>query len=209
MARVKMLINGTAKTVMSADLEKQGERSIDQIKVMLPANVGIDINDKLLYLQDFADLNNLSAIYNFQQSVKDESGNANHGTGTDITYGSDKWDGYGAIFNGTTGKITIPDNNALDLSAQFDIFIWARWSNTASGSLFSRSPLKINVNATTAGDVKVILDSDTITSSSAGYNDNEWHLIEVKRDSDNLVTLKIDNVSKGTASSTEDLSASS
>ena len=84
-----MLINGTAKTVMSADLEKQGERSIDQIKVMLPANVGIDINDKLLYLQDFADLNNLSAIYNFQQSVKDESGNANHGTGTDITYGSD------------------------------------------------------------------------------------------------------------------------
>ena len=209
MARVKMLINGTAKTVMSADLEKQGERSIDQIKVMLPANVGIDINDKLLYLQDFADLNNLSAIYNFQQSVKDESGNANHGTGTDITYGSDKWDGYGAIFNGTTGKITIPDNNALDLSAQFDIFIWARWSNTASGSLFSRSPLKINVNATTAGDVKVILDSDTITSSSAGYNDDEWHLIEVKRDSDNLVTLKIDNVSKGTVSSTEDLSASS
>ena len=208
MARVKLFINGVTKTLLSADLEKSGERAIDQIKMMLPANVSVEVNDKILYIQDFIDLGNLNALYNFQSSVKDGSGNANHGTATAITYGYDTWDGKSAIFNGTSSKVTIPDDNSIDLSGQFHIFIWAKWTATASGSLFSRSPLKINVNATTAGDVKVILYTDTITSSTAGYNDGEWHLVEIKRDANNLVTLSIDTVSKGTVTSAVDLSAS-
>ena len=208
MARVKLFINGVTKTVLSADLEKSGERAIDQIKMMLPANVGVEVNDKILYVQDFIDLGNLNALYNFQSSVKDGSGNANHGTATAITYGYDTWDGKSAIFNGTSSKVTIPDDNSIDLSGQFHIFIWAKWTATASGSLFSRSPLKINVNATTAGDVKVILNTDTITSATAGYNDGEWHLVEIKRNASNLVTLSIDTVSKGTVTSAVDLSAS-
>tara|TARA_Y100000310_G_scaffold176469_1_gene176595 strand:- start:2467 stop:4470 length:2004 start_codon:yes stop_codon:yes gene_type:complete len=207
MARVKLFINGTQKTVVHASLEKQGDRSIDQLKVMLPANVGVEVNDKILYLQDFVDVYNLSAVYNFQNSVKDESGNLNHGTATDVTFAPDSWDGYGAVFNGTSSKITIPDDNSIDLSGEFHIYIWAKWTSTSSGSLFSRSPLKINVNATTAGDVKVLLNTDAITSSTAGYNDGNWHLVEIKRVG-TLVTLSIDDVSKGTVTSNVDLSAS-
>jgi len=206
MARVKLFINGVAKTILTASLEKSGERAIDQIKMTLPANVGVEVNDKILYVQDFMDLGNLNALYNFQSSVKDGSGNANHGTATSITYGDDTWDGKSAVFNGTSSKVTIPDDNSIDLSGQFHIYIWAKWTATASGSLFSRSPLKINVNATTAGDVKVILNTDTITSSTAGYNDGNFHLVEIKRNASNLVTLSIDTISKGTVTSTVDLS---
>lgn len=208
MARVKLLMNGVVKNVLNATLTKQGERAIDQLKIMLPQNVSVEMNDSILWIQDFMDLGILSAVYNLQASVKDESGNLNHGTATSVTYGTDDWDGYSAIFNGTTSKITIPDDNSLDLSGQFHIFIWAKWTATASGSLLSRSPLKINVNATTAGDVKVILNTDTITSSTAGYNDGNFHLVEIKRNASNLVTLSIDTISKGTVTSTVDLSAS-
>ena len=207
MARVKLFINGTQKTVINTKLEKQGERGIDQIKLMLPANVGVEVNDKLLFVQDFVDVSNLSAVYNFQNSVRDESGNLNHGTATDISFGYDNWDGYSATFNGTSSKVTIPDDNSIDLSGEFHIYIWAKWTSTSSGSLFSRSPLKINVNATTAGDVKVLLNTDAITSSTAGYNDGNWHLVEIKRVG-TLVTLSIDDVSKGTVTSNVDLSAS-
>jgi len=208
MARVKLFINGVTKTILSTSLEKSGERAIDQMKFMLPANVSVEVNDKILYAQDFLDLVNLNALYNFQSSVKDGSGNENHGVATAITYGYDTWDGRSAIFNGTSSKVTIPDDNSIDLSGQFHIFIWAKWTATASGSLFSRSPLKINVNATTAGDVKVILNTDTITSSTAGYNDGDYHLVEIKRNASNLVTLSVDTVSKGTVTSAVDLSAS-
>ena len=208
MARVKLFINGVTKNVLNVSLQKQGERAIDQIKMMLPANVSVEVNDRILWIQDFVDLGNLSAIYNFQASVKDESGNLNHGTATDIVTGTDDWNGHSAIFNGTSSKVTIPDDNSIDLSGEFHIYIWAKWTAIASGSLFSRSPLKINVNATTAGDVKVILNTDTITSSTAGYNDGNFHLVEIKRNASNLVTLSIDTVSKGTVTSTVDLSAS-
>jgi hypothetical protein len=208
MARVKLFMNGVVKNVLNASLTKQGERAIDQLKIVLPQNVGVEMNDKILWIQDFMDLGNLSAIYNLQASVKDESGNLNHGVATSVTYGTDDWDGYSAVFNGSSSKITIPDDDSLDLSGEFHIFIWTKWTATASGSLLSRSPLKINVNATTAGDVKVILNTDTITSATAGYNDGNFHLVEIKRNASNLVTLSIDNVSKGTVTSAVDLSAS-
>ena len=57
----------------------------------------------------------------------------------------------------------------------------------------------IQVNTTTAGDVRARVGATTITSATAGYNDGEWHLIRISRDIDNLVKLSIDAVSKGTA----------
>ena len=35
----------------------------------------------------------------FKWDVKDESGNANHGTASNITYGEDKWYAFAALFN--------------------------------------------------------------------------------------------------------------
>ena len=46
------------------------------------------------------------------------------------------------------------------------------------------------------------LGATSVTSSTAGYNDGEWHMIRVTRDSANLVTLYVDNLSKGTATIT-------
>jgi len=60
----------------------------------------------------------------------------------------------------------------------------------------------IQANAASAGDVRVQVGGNVITSSTAGYNDGEWHLIRVSRNRDNLVTLSIDTLSKGTTTTT-------
>ena len=60
MARVKLFINGVVKTVLYAELEKSGERAIDQIKIQLPPNASADVNDKIHLVQDFLDLKNLN-----------------------------------------------------------------------------------------------------------------------------------------------------
>ena len=70
MARVKLFINGVTKTLLTTSLEKSGERAIDQMKFMLPANVSVDVNDKILYVQDFMNLGNLNALYNFKSSSR-------------------------------------------------------------------------------------------------------------------------------------------
>ena len=201
------------KSILSVSLQKQGERSVDQIKVRFPPNESIGVNDKLLYIQDNVDLANLVAIYNFQGSTKDESGQLNHGTAANVTYGTDKWDGKSATFNGTNAKVTIPDDPqlTLDFPTKFDIVMWLKWTATTSPMyvVSKRSTTSngwaICVNRTTAGDVAFHIGSSVITSSTAGYNDGEWHMVRVKRDAANLVTLYVDNVSKGTMTNSTDL----
>ena len=211
MARVKLFIEGTQATLLTSSLEKQGERGIDQIKVTLPITATVDINDKMLYLQDIVNINGLSALYNFQNSAKDESGNNNHGTVSNTTVGEDSWDGKALVFNGTNAKVTITDNNTLDLSGVFDIYTWVKWTATTSPMyvLSKRSSSSngwaLAVNKTTAGDVAFYIGSNSITSSTAGYNDGEYHLVRVKRDTNNLVTLYVDDVSKGTMTNNTNL----
>tara|TARA_B100001750_G_scaffold124873_1_gene99107 strand:- start:996 stop:3230 length:2235 start_codon:yes stop_codon:yes gene_type:complete len=207
MTKVKILTgsNYTRRTLLRSELSKEGDRAIDQITVDLPKNETVGINDKLYYVQDFVEVDDLSLLLNFQLNVKDESGTFNHGSATAITY-EDEDDFYGkqASFNGSTSFVSIPDNNNLDLSGVFDIFIWAKWSSTAEQYLLSKrsstsNGWAISVNKTTAGSVTFKIGSTNIVSSSAGFNDGEKHLIRVTRDSDNLITLYVDNVSKGTA----------
>ena len=164
------------KSILSVSLQKQGERSVDQIKVRFPPNESIGVNDKLLYIQDNVDLANLVAIYNFQGSTKDESGQLNHGTAANVTYGTDKWDGKSATFNGTNAKVTIPDDPqlTLDFDAKFDMVMWLKWTATTSPMyvVSKRSTTSngwaICVNRTTAGDVAFHIGSSVITSSTAG-----------------------------------------
>ena len=215
MAWIKLFVESdgatTQKSVLSVSLQKQGERSVDQIKIRLPPNESVGVNDKLLYLQDNVDITNLVAIYNFQGGAKDESGQLNHGTTSNITYGTDKWDGKSATFNGTNGKVTITDDNTLDFSAKFDIVMWLKWTATTSPMyvVSKRSATSngwaICVNRTTAGDVAFHIGSSVVTSSTAGYNDGEWHMVRIKRDADNLVTLYVDNTSKGTMTNSTNL----
>ena len=207
---VKLLLDGVSKTPLLCKLKKDGERAIDQISVSVPRNVSVSTNQKLLWLQDYVSLENLSAIYNFQTTVKDESGNSNHGTASNITYGTDKWNGACGIFNGSSSVVTVSDSSSLDFSGLFDIIVWGKWSSTTEQFLLSKRSSTSNgwalsVNKTTAGNVTFKIGSTEITSSSSGYNDGDWHMIRVVRNSSNLITLYVDNISKGTATVSTDL----
>ena len=229
MAFVKLFINSIEKTLYEADLTKEGERAIDQIKLKVPKSVNPAINQELKYLQDMADTKNLIAVYNLQGNVEDEGGYSHHGTATSITYGTDTWDGQSAVFNGSSGNINIPHNSRFDFSGVFDIYVWAKWTSTTTGvyliskriegdvfqdntyqtNVFSTSGdagIAIQANAATAGDVRVLAGGTVITSSTAGFNDDSWHLIRVSRNASNVVTLYVDTVSKGTATVTGTLS---
>ena len=205
-----MILDGSSIIPIRLNLKKEGERAIDQLETELKPFETVETNNTLYYLQDMISLDNLSAIYNFQNTEKDESGNNNHGTATDITYGDGSWDDKIALFNGTSSMISIPDNNTLDLSGKFDIFIWANWSSTTQEYLLSKRSstsdgVAISVNGTTSGDVTVDINGTTITSSTAGYNGTSLVLIRVVRDENNLVTLFINDVSKGSATIAGDL----
>ena len=229
MAFVKLFINSIEKTLYEADLTKEGERAIDQIRLKVPKVVNPVVNQEIKYLQDMADTRNLIAVYNLQGNVEDEGGYSHHGTATSITYGTDTWDGQSAIFNGSSGNINIPNNTRFDFSGKFDIYIWAKWTSTATGmylmskriegdvfqpnvyqndvfTLLADAGLGIQTNAATAGDVRVLAGGSTITSSTAGFNDGNWHLIRVSRNASNIVTLYVDTISRGTATVTGTLS---
>ena len=225
MALTKLILNNVTTPVMWTELTKQGERAIDQFRFRLPSHKSAVVNNTVLYLQDMANLEKLSAIYNFQGIVSDESGNSNDGTATSVTYGTDKWNGKSATFNGTSSRVEVADSTSLAFAGEFDIFVWAKWTATTTGMYLLSKRIEgdvfqpnvyqnnvftaladlgigIQVNAATAGDVRASIGTTSVTSSSAGFNDGEWHLIRVVRDSANLVTLYVDNASKGTATIT-------
>ena len=222
MTFVKLFINSVEETVYESDLTKEGERAIDQIKLKVPKSVNPAINQELKFIQDMVDASDLIAVYNLQGNVEDEGGYSHHGTATSITYGTDTWDGRSAIFNGSSGNINIPHNSRFDFSSDFDIYVWAKWTSTTTGmylmskriegdvfqpnvyqnnvfTALADAGIAIQVNAATAGDVRILAGGTVMTSSTAGFNDGNWHLIRVSRNPSNVVTLHIDNVSRGTA----------
>ena len=228
MAVTKLFINGTEKQLLESDLTKEGERAIDQIRVKIPRDISVDVNQEVKFLQDIADLSTLISVYNFQGNVEDEGGYGHNGTASNITYGTDSWGGKSAIFNGSSGNVNISHNSRFDFSGAFDVYVWAKWTSTTSGMyLLSKraegdvfqdnvyqnnvftatgdNGILIQVNAATAGDVRAQIGGTVITSSSAGFNDGEWHLIRLSRDVDNLVTLSVDTISKGTGTVTGDI----
>ena len=207
----KIVKNRTTELpVLSASLKREGDRGVDQFEFVTTKSTTVAVNDRIELLFDIIPVEGLSAFYGFQGGVKDESTNLNHGTATDITY-QDETDFYGkeSIFNGTSSFVSVSDADTLDLSGVFDIFVWAKWSSTTEQFILSKrssgtNGLALSVNASTTGDVKFYIGSDTITSSSSGFNDGDKHLIRIKRDSDNLVTMYVDDTSVGTVSSTYD-----
>jgi hypothetical protein len=228
-AFVKLFIDSIEKTLYEADLTKEGERAIDQIRLKVPKVVNPEVNQEVKYLQDMVDIGKLIAVYNLQGNVEDEGGYGHDGVATSLTYGTDSWDGQSATFNGSSSQISIPHNTRFDFSGKFDIYIWAKWTATTTGmylmskriegdvfqpnvyqnnvfTALADGGLAIQVNATTAGDVKVLAGGSTITSSTAGFNDGNWHLIRVSRNASNVVTLYVDTLSKGTATITGTMS---
>ena len=75
MALTKLILNNTVRRTLETSLTKQGERAIDQFRFRLPSHKSAVVNNSVIYLQDMANLEKLTAIYNFQGIVSDESGN--------------------------------------------------------------------------------------------------------------------------------------
>jgi len=204
MAIVKLFINSVEKTLYEVDLTKEGERAVDQIRLKVPKAVAVTVNQEIKYLQDIVDISKLIAVYNFQGNAEDEGGYGYDGTTTSLTYGTDSWGGKSAIFNGSSSNVSITHTSRFDFSGTFDVYVWAKWTSTtagmsltskrAAGDVFQDNVYQnnifhnqgdagfiIQVNTTTAGDVRVKVGATIITSSTAGYNDGEWHLIRISR----------------------------
>lgn len=208
---LKILKNRTTEILpLAVTLKKEGERAVDQSEFICRKSDDVNVNDRIEILFDIIPVEGLSAVYTFQGGVKDESTNQNHGTATDITYEDEPdWYGKQASFNGTSSFVSVTDADNLDLSAEFDIFVWAKWSSTTEQFILSKrssgtNGFALSVNASTAGDIKFYIGSDTITSSSSGFNDGDKHLIRIVRNASNLITMYVDNTSVGTVTSSYD-----
>ena len=208
---LKLLKNRTTEyTPFELQLKKEGERAVDQMQFRVRKSDEFSPNDRVEVVFDLVPTEGLSAVYTFQGGVKDESTNQNHGTATSVTYQDEtEYFGKEAVFNGTSSFVTVNDDDDIDLSGQFDILVWAKWSSTTEQFILSKrssgtNGFALSVNASSAGDVKFYIGSDTITSSSAGFNDGLKHLIRIVRDSSNVITMYIDDTSKGTVTSSYD-----
>ena len=203
MSVVKLIVNNVAVNPLEVELKKEGDRAIDQMQFKIANNVSVSANNNVIWMQDYVTLDNLSAIYNLQATSKDESDNDNHGTASNVTYSDGAFDDYCANFNGTNSKIEVPDSDELDFSGKFDIIVWLKWTaTTTSMPILSKRTTATNgwqleVNTSSAGDVSFKIGTATITSSSAGYNDGLYHMVRVTRNENNLITLYVDNTSKG------------
>jgi len=82
MARVKVHVNKVPKTVISTEVTREGERAIDQSKIVMPLGSAICISDEITISQDAVDLDCVVGVYMMQGSVKDESGLGNDAYGS-------------------------------------------------------------------------------------------------------------------------------
>ena len=214
MTQMVLFLNDVKKQLVSAEIIREGDRATDLANIVLPPLVDVFTNDKIILVQDMIPINNLSAIYNFNENLNDESGNLNASTtSVGVTYIDGQWNGKALSFNGTSTYFEVDDATNLNFSGEFEVFIWVKWSSTTKQYLITKRTTSsngfgISVNHTTAGDIAVELGGTTLVSTSAGFNDNSNHLIRVTRDSSNLVTLYVDKVSKGTATISGDLTTS-
>ncbi len=211
MVNVAVFINDVKKSFSQTRITKEGNRAIDEADIVVPPTVDVNTNDKVIIIQDMIPVTNLSAIYNFNENVVDESGHLNTPTASaGLTFIDGQWQGKALSFNGTSTYFEVNDKANLNFNGEFETFIWVKWTSTNKQYLLTKrttssNGLGISVNHTTAGDIALELNGTTLVSSSAGFNDGENHLIRVTRDSSNLVTLYVDKVSKGTATISHNL----
>ena len=212
--------------IINSRVKREGRRAVDTAEILLSGDFTTEQNYDLKYIQDIADVNYLNFIVNYQQSPRDEAGYDiwEHATNGSVTYvkegsGVGKFrNRFVANFNGTsnyieyTNPVTAPlpvssaTPNVIDLSADFDIFVWfkrisgesgdsehclfSKWDNGVSGNgleLFYKVGnfsttndhiiLRVRNNGTTASDII----SANPSSSPVHGSFTVWTLVRVKR----------------------------
>jgi len=74
MPRVKFFINDIERSLIKAEIVREGIRAVDQAVICVPPETPVCASDRIVYVQDMVDLDSNRIIYNFCQTLKDESG---------------------------------------------------------------------------------------------------------------------------------------
>ena len=234
--RIRCYINNKPRQIISAVVEKNGTRAIDNADVTLPRNVAVDKGDVLTYIQDVVTTKYLTGFWNFMNSTRDESGydldgSEASGVETDASY-QDGCDG--KIINFSSGSpsrgVRIDNNSHIDFAGQFDIIIWCNIpfasSNKSAGYLFSKgdsnnyikiSHTAVNSNVSYAklelringGTAVSITGSNVDIAENSTLDSSAFHFIRVKRDENDLVTLAVDGTTEGTATASGNINTGS
>ena len=226
--KVRLYIENKPVQLISSVVEKNGTRAVDAGRFVIPRKFSVNKGDQFQYLQDVISPKYLVGLWNMEHNTRDESGYNIDGdeTTSAIHQGSfdDGADGY-YYKNGSSGRcIKVAHNSHLDFSGQFDIILLlgniTGYPNSTTSYLFGKGTSTNSIElSTTSGssnttpmylklDMKIGGSTTSITGNidvnrnngnvnSGNMQNFRW--IRIKRDSNNLVTLSVDNISHGTA----------
>tara|TARA_R110000765_G_scaffold379734_1_gene470797 strand:- start:57 stop:2093 length:2037 start_codon:yes stop_codon:yes gene_type:complete len=223
----KIATNGSVSArrdqkITASTVSRFGTRTVDQGFFSFPMGTDIDLNYNLKYIQDIVDVTDLSAIYNFQLTVNDESGyDMNPSADLPISrfinpnnsLNNKKFQAqYCLKFtkSSSTDFYEIPHNARLDMTKQFDLYIYCAWSNTLGSYTTDEKAIIFSKYDTTHGGIEVgfihkssgdkRLFVRTLASTgtpveregaglgNTGFGNISPVLIRIKRDENNLVS---------------------
>jgi len=213
--------------ITASTVSRFGTRTVDQGFFSFPMGTDIELNSNLKYIQDIVDVTDLSAIYNFQLTVNDESGyDMNPSADLPISRFVNPNDSlnnkkfqaqYCLKFtkSSSTDFYEIPDNARLDMTKQFDLYIYCDWDNSlGSYTTTNEKAIIFSKYDTTHGGIEVGLinkSSDpqkrlfvrTLGSTgspveregtSQGFINSTPVLIRIKRNENNVVSCYLNGV---------------
>ena len=224
--------------IIKARVKQDGDRAVDSAEFTIPIKDEIKIGDRVKYIQDDVETENLAALWNFNCGTRDESGYRNDGDdGTHTATlsqkdSSEEWTSdvpFVVKVNGASQKITIANQthilanegspitpNVLDFSKQFDIFLRFKDLGFPNNNevVFSKRNATdgIEIGITTSHKPYVDITSSSSTQTITGTTsvDDDYHLVRVRRDAAGLVQLFVDGVEEGTSiTDTADLTVTS
>jgi hypothetical protein len=211
--------------ITASTVSRFGTRTVDQGYFSFPMGTDIELNSNLKYIQDIVDVSDLSAIYNFQLTVNDESGYDMNPSAdlpisrfinpNDTLNGKKFQSQYCLKFtkSSSTDFYEIPDNARLDMTKQFDLYIYCAWSNTLGSYttdekaiIFSKydythGGIEVGFIHKSSGDKRLFVRTLASTGSpveregtSQGFGNTVPVLIRIKRDENNLVSCYLNGV---------------
>ena len=205
--------------ITASTVSRFGTRTVDQGLFNFPRGTDIDLNSNLKYIQDIVDVTDLSAIYNFQLTTNDESGYDMNPSADlpisrfdnpDSTDNNNKFIAqYCLKFteSSSTDFYEIPDNTRLDMTKQFDLYIYCEWTNNLGSYstdekaiIFSKydythGGIEVGFIHKSSGDKRLFVRTLASTGSpveregtTQGFGNKIPRLIRIKRDENNLVS---------------------
>ena len=171
-----------AERLLKADVHRHGSRRVDEGTFEFPMYTDIDEGSHVKYIQDIVNTDLLVLLHNFQMNVKDESGWDINPTDelpdnrfiqlANVT-GQNRFRGnYGLHFNSSEEQhFDLPENDRIDMSGQFDIFIWCQ-RGTAVTPVGEENYIWSCSNSNTHGYIEIGLHTNTFFDRVLAVNIN-------------------------------------